>query len=194
MCYGTVRVLMRSRVPLRCSPQERHWESNWTIDAIWEVVYLKVLVAVCILLRPSMNTQRCEWATDRTQMLPSFCSSDRPLSCRMVLRWQRWHRRQQYYCNVLRSPFHAPVFVCWYNVGFPTPPCLPSGARATKTGAISCCSLSTTTTPSMVAAWKRCGAFSLFLLPVWLVLIEAVYLCVHLLARRKGCARCPALV
>lgn len=84
MCCGTVRVLMCSRVPLRCSPQERHWESNWTIDAIWEVVYLKVLVAVCILLRPSMNTQRCEWATDRTQMLLSLCSFDRPLSCRMV--------------------------------------------------------------------------------------------------------------
>eukprot|EP00903_Cladosiphon_okamuranus_P006662 g6504.t1 len=42
--------------------EERHWESNWTIDAIWEVLYLAVLVAVCVLLRPSMNTQRFSYA------------------------------------------------------------------------------------------------------------------------------------
>lgn len=51
-----------------CFVQERHWESNWTIDAIWEVIYLAVLMAVCVLLRPSMNSQRCEWAREQAQM------------------------------------------------------------------------------------------------------------------------------
>ncbi|CAM9130644.1 unnamed protein product, partial [Hapterophycus canaliculatus] len=41
---------------------ERHWESYWTIGAIWEVLYLAVLLAVCFLLRPSMNTQRFSYA------------------------------------------------------------------------------------------------------------------------------------
>ncbi|CBJ28894.1 Similar to G-protein coupled receptors [Ectocarpus siliculosus] len=42
--------------------EERHWESYWTVDAIWEVLYLAVLVAVCFLLRPSMNSQRFSYA------------------------------------------------------------------------------------------------------------------------------------
>ncbi|CAM9275799.1 unnamed protein product [Pylaiella littoralis] len=41
---------------------ERHWESYWTVDAIWEVLYLAVLLSVCFLLRPSMNTQRFSYA------------------------------------------------------------------------------------------------------------------------------------
>lgn len=41
-----------------CKKKERHWESYWTVDAIWEVLYLAVLLSVCFLLRPSMNTQR----------------------------------------------------------------------------------------------------------------------------------------
>lgn len=38
--------------------QERRWESYWTVNAIWEVLYLGVLVAICFLLRPSINNQR----------------------------------------------------------------------------------------------------------------------------------------
>ncbi|CAM9996078.1 unnamed protein product, partial [Laminaria digitata] len=35
----------------------RRWESFWTVNAIWEVLYLAVLLAICFLLRPSMNNQ-----------------------------------------------------------------------------------------------------------------------------------------
>ncbi|CAN0225053.1 unnamed protein product [Discosporangium mesarthrocarpum] len=34
------------------------WQKDWTVNAIWEVLYLVVLLAVCFLLRPSMNAQR----------------------------------------------------------------------------------------------------------------------------------------
>lgn len=38
--------------------QERRWKSYWTLDAIWELLYLGVLVAICFLLRPNNNNQR----------------------------------------------------------------------------------------------------------------------------------------
>lgn len=68
-------------------PQERHWESAWTIDALWEVVYLALLVAVCFLLRPSMNAQRCEGASEGGGRLLRCCqlpgASDR--SCHLTV-------------------------------------------------------------------------------------------------------------
>lgn len=48
--YGVVRSTERET--------NRNWESYWTVNAIWEVLYLAILLAVCHLLRPSMNTQR----------------------------------------------------------------------------------------------------------------------------------------
>lgn len=40
----------------------RRWESYWTVNAIWEVLYLAVLLATCFLLRPSMNNQRFSYS------------------------------------------------------------------------------------------------------------------------------------
>lgn len=66
-CIGVGIDVRFDRFLFVCFSQERHWESYWTVDAIWEVLYLVVLVSVCFLLRPSMNSQRCgeflgEWA------------------------------------------------------------------------------------------------------------------------------------
>uniref|UniRef100_A0A7S2XZ88 GOST seven transmembrane domain-containing protein n=1 Tax=Fibrocapsa japonica TaxID=94617 RepID=A0A7S2XZ88_9STRA len=37
---------------------ERDWQEAWTVPAIWEVLYLLILVAICVLWRPSINNQR----------------------------------------------------------------------------------------------------------------------------------------
>lgn len=36
----------------------RHWRVRWALDAVWEVCYLIVLIAICALWRPSANMQR----------------------------------------------------------------------------------------------------------------------------------------
>ncbi|CAM9758319.1 unnamed protein product [Ascophyllum nodosum] len=46
---------------------ERRWQTNWTVNAIWEVLYLAVLLAVCFMLRPSMNSQRFQYASVPTE-------------------------------------------------------------------------------------------------------------------------------
>eukprot|EP00611_Tribonema_gayanum_P014406 TRINITY_DN2577_c2_g2_i2.p2 TRINITY_DN2577_c2_g2~~TRINITY_DN2577_c2_g2_i2.p2 ORF type:complete len:229 (+),score=90.90 TRINITY_DN2577_c2_g2_i2:156-842(+) len=32
-----------------------HWELDWAVVAVWEVLYLYLLIAVCVLLRPRMD-------------------------------------------------------------------------------------------------------------------------------------------
>jgi len=37
---------------------EKQWKDAWDVNAVWEVLYLAILVAVCFLWRPTVNNQR----------------------------------------------------------------------------------------------------------------------------------------
>eukprot|EP00636_Phaeomonas_parva_P000552 CAMPEP_0118857344 /NCGR_PEP_ID=MMETSP1163-20130328/4489_1 /TAXON_ID=124430 /ORGANISM="Phaeomonas parva, Strain CCMP2877" /LENGTH=557 /DNA_ID=CAMNT_0006790647 /DNA_START=186 /DNA_END=1859 /DNA_ORIENTATION=- len=36
----------------------QHWKIKWALDAVWEVCYLVLCIAICFLWRPSVNMQR----------------------------------------------------------------------------------------------------------------------------------------
>lgn len=76
------------RPPLCCPGYHvvkiRHWQSNWTVNAIWEMLYLAILVAVCVLLRPSMNTQRCNRLLSEMCLLVFVCHLASYLLCKVL--------------------------------------------------------------------------------------------------------------
>lgn len=47
-----------SSILLNGSNYEANWTIRWTVDALWEVLYLVVFVAICVLWAPSKNNQR----------------------------------------------------------------------------------------------------------------------------------------
>ncbi len=40
------------------STYENNWQSRWTMDALWELEYLIVFIAICLLWAPSRNNRR----------------------------------------------------------------------------------------------------------------------------------------
>uniref|UniRef100_A0A6U0UN44 Transmembrane protein 87A n=1 Tax=Pinguiococcus pyrenoidosus TaxID=172671 RepID=A0A6U0UN44_9STRA len=38
--------------------EQEHWKIQWALDAVWEVCYLVIFIGMCILWRPSANSQR----------------------------------------------------------------------------------------------------------------------------------------
>ena len=47
---------------------DRNWEARWTIDALWEVTYLVIFVAIAYLWAPSKNSQRYAYSVELTQL------------------------------------------------------------------------------------------------------------------------------
>ncbi len=43
---------------------DRNWKSRWTIDALWEVTYLVIFVAIAVLWAPSKNAQRYTYSSE----------------------------------------------------------------------------------------------------------------------------------
>jgi hypothetical protein len=37
---------------------EEHWESSWSVSAMWEVIYVTLLLSISFLWMPSRNSQR----------------------------------------------------------------------------------------------------------------------------------------
>jgi hypothetical protein len=47
-----------SSILLNGSNYEANWTLRWTVDALWEVLYVVVFIAICVLWAPSKNNQR----------------------------------------------------------------------------------------------------------------------------------------
>jgi hypothetical protein len=45
-----------------------NWKDKWTIDALWELIYFVVFVAVAVLWVPSNNSQRYAYSIELTQL------------------------------------------------------------------------------------------------------------------------------
>lgn len=43
---------------------EDHWKSEWSVNAVWEVLYLAVLIAIAFLWMPSRNSQRYAYSME----------------------------------------------------------------------------------------------------------------------------------
>jgi hypothetical protein len=44
-----------------------NWKERWTVDALWELIYFVILVAICILWAPSYNSQRYAYSMELSQ-------------------------------------------------------------------------------------------------------------------------------
>jgi hypothetical protein len=45
-----------------------NWQDKWTIDALWELIYFVVFVAIAVLWAPSKNSQRYAYSVELTQL------------------------------------------------------------------------------------------------------------------------------
>lgn len=43
---------------------DKNWSERWTIDALWEVTYLVIFVAIAYLWAPSRNSQRYAYSVE----------------------------------------------------------------------------------------------------------------------------------
>uniref|UniRef100_A0A7S2AS73 GOST seven transmembrane domain-containing protein n=1 Tax=Octactis speculum TaxID=3111310 RepID=A0A7S2AS73_9STRA len=55
---------------------EEHWTSQWCINAVWEVLYLLILMAICILWMPSSNSQRYAYSMELATFDPDDDDED----------------------------------------------------------------------------------------------------------------------
>lgn len=46
----------------------KNWREKWTIDALWELIYFVIMVAICVLWAPSKNSQRYAYSIELTQL------------------------------------------------------------------------------------------------------------------------------
>ena len=47
---------------------DKNWSERWTIDALWEVTYLVIFIAIAYLWAPSRNSQRYSYSVELTTM------------------------------------------------------------------------------------------------------------------------------
>lgn len=45
-----------------------NWREKWTIDALWELIYFVIFVAIAVLWAPSRNAQRYAYSVELTQL------------------------------------------------------------------------------------------------------------------------------
>lgn len=45
-----------------------NWQDKWTIDALWELIYFVIFVAIAVLWAPSKNSQRYAYSIELTQL------------------------------------------------------------------------------------------------------------------------------
>jgi len=45
-----------------------HWRMKWTIDALWELIYFAIFVAIAVLWAPSRNAQRYAYSVELTTL------------------------------------------------------------------------------------------------------------------------------
>jgi len=55
---------------------KRHWQSAWSVNAVWEVLYLIILVAVAVLFMPSKNSQRYAYSLELATVDPDDMEED----------------------------------------------------------------------------------------------------------------------
>lgn len=60
--YGSVFFLNDS------GADNANWRDKWTIDALWELIYFVVFVAIAVLWAPSSNSQRYAYSIELTQL------------------------------------------------------------------------------------------------------------------------------
>eukprot|EP00981_Chlorochromonas_danica_P008784 scaffold2312_cov165-Ochromonas_danica.AAC.24 len=46
----------------------KNWREKWTVDALWEVIYFMIFVAIAVLWAPSNNAQRYAYSIELTQL------------------------------------------------------------------------------------------------------------------------------
>lgn len=46
----------------------RNWRMKWTIDALWELIYFTIFVAIAVLWAPSNNAQRYAYSIELSQL------------------------------------------------------------------------------------------------------------------------------
>jgi uncharacterized membrane protein len=46
----------------------KYWRHKWTVDALWEVIYFIIFVAIAVLWAPSNNSQRYAYSIELTQL------------------------------------------------------------------------------------------------------------------------------
>lgn len=46
----------------------RNWRMKWTIDALWELIYFVIFVAIAVLWAPSNNSQRYAYSIELSQL------------------------------------------------------------------------------------------------------------------------------
>jgi hypothetical protein len=47
---------------------DKNWSERWTIDALWEVTYLVIFIAIAYLWAPSRNSQRYAYSVELASM------------------------------------------------------------------------------------------------------------------------------
>ncbi len=46
----------------------QYWRAKWTVDALWELIYFIIFVAIAVLCAPSKNSQRYAYSIELTQL------------------------------------------------------------------------------------------------------------------------------
>lgn len=60
--YGSIIVLNNG------SGDESNWQDRWTVDALWELTYFVIFVAISVMWAPSKNSQRYAYSTELSQL------------------------------------------------------------------------------------------------------------------------------
>ena len=55
---------------------KHHWQSEWSVNALWELVYLALLLAIAFLFMPSKNSQRYAYFVELATADPDDVEAD----------------------------------------------------------------------------------------------------------------------
>jgi hypothetical protein len=47
---------------------DSNWKDRWTVDALWELTYFMIMMAIAIMWRPSNNSQRYSYSIELSQL------------------------------------------------------------------------------------------------------------------------------
>ena len=68
LCFFSVAWALYSSAVILNDSRDRNWQLRWTVDAVYEFIYIVVFVCLGVLWAPSKNSQRYAYSIELSQM------------------------------------------------------------------------------------------------------------------------------